>query len=249
VDQVASALQVAHQQGVVHRDLKPANILLDEAGNAYLSDFGIAKELTSEAQLTQTGAIVGTPAYITPEHVKSQAVTPQTDIYALGVVLYELLTGMHPFAELSTGELVVKHLSEPLPLARKTHPELPTDVDQVIQKATAKDPEARYPDALELAAEFRRALQLEVTWPAVPEGKIYNPYKGLRAFQEADAEDFFGREALTGQLLARFSPSPPRGEGENRFLAVVGPSGSGKSSVVKAGLLPALRNGARYTPA
>lgn len=240
VDQVASAVHAAHQQGVVHRDLKPANILLDEAGNAYLTDFGIAKEMAAEAGVTQTGAILGTPAYITPEQVQSQPVTPRTDIYALGVVLYELLTGQHPFPDTPTGELVVKHLSEPLPLVRERRPDLRAEVDEVIQRATAKDAEARFPDALALAAEFRRALQLEVTLSKVAEGEIYNPYKGLRAFQEADADDFFGREVLTGQLLARLVEM---GE-SNRFLAVVGPSGSGKSSAVRAGLLPALRKGA-----
>jgi serine/threonine protein kinase len=240
VDQVASAVHAAHQQGVVHRDLKPANILLDEAGNAYLTDFGIAKEMAAEAGVTQTGAILGTPAYITPEQVQSQPVTPRTDIYALGVVVYELLTGQHPFPDTPTGELVVKHLSEPLPLVRERRPDLRAEVDEVIQRATAKDAEARFPDALALAAEFRRALQLELTLSEVAEGEIYNPYKGLRAFQEADADDFFGREVLTGQLLARLAEM---GE-SNRFLAVVGPSGSGKSSAVRAGLLPALRKGA-----
>ena len=90
VDQIASALEVAHKQGVVHRDLKPANILLDEENNAYLSDFGIAKEMGAEAGVTQTGAIMGTPAYITPEQVQSQSVSAQTDIYSLEVFTIRL---------------------------------------------------------------------------------------------------------------------------------------------------------------
>ena len=172
--------------------------------------------------------------------MQSLPVTPQTDIYALGVLLYELLVGGHPFPDTSPAELVVKHLQEPLPYVRDSKPELPAALDGVIQRATAKNPEARYPSASALAADYWRALQLEVEESDVPEEAIYNPYKGLRAFQEADADDFFGREALTGQLLAHLAAPGAAG----RFLAVVGPSGSGKSSVVKAGLVPALRKGA-----
>ncbi|MCJ7536294.1 MAG: protein kinase, partial [Anaerolineales bacterium] len=239
VDQIASALDAAHKQGVVHRDLKPANILLDEQGNAYLSDFGIAKELEQGGTITQTGAIIGTPAYISPEQVQSQAVSPQTDIYCLGVVIYELLVGGHPFLDTPTAQLVVKHLTEALPDVSDHRADLSKEVDQVIQRATAKDPTLRYPDALELAADFRRALQLEIEAPEVPESEIYNPYKGLRPFQEADAGDFYGRDGLTEQLLARLGEK----DEASRFLAVVGPSGSGKSSVVKAGLVPKLRAG------
>ena len=112
IDHVASALDAAHQQRVVHRDLKPANILLDEEGNAYLSDFSIAKALGEDSGMTVTGAIVGTPAYITPEQAQSLPVSPQTDIYALGVVLYVMLTGEHPFLEASPGDLIAKHLRE-----------------------------------------------------------------------------------------------------------------------------------------
>ena len=209
VDQIASALGAAHKQGVVHRDIKPANVLLDEDGNAYLSDFGIAKKLASEARLTQTSAIVGTPAYITPEQVQSQAITPQTDIYSLGLVLYEILVGGHPFPNTATGELVSKHLHEPLLLVRDSRPEFPADVDAVIQIATAKDPAGRYEDVQALADDFRKALQpMVVVIPEIPEHAIYNPYKGSRAFQEADEDDFFGREALVGQLIARLALTP-----------------------------------------
>jgi len=240
VDQIASALDAAHQHGVVHRDLKPGNILLDEQGNAYLSDFGIAKELQRGKTITQTGAIVGTPAYISPEQVQSQPVSAQSDIYCLGVVVYELLVGGHPFLDTPAAELVVRHLHDPLPLVQDHRPEIPQEVDQIIQRATAKDPTSRYADAIEFAVDFRRAMQLDVEQLEIPESEIYNPYKGLRPFQEFDVKDFYGREVLTRQLLARLNEQVEL----NRFLAVVGPSGSGKSSVVKAGLVPALRKGA-----
>lgn len=246
LDQVTAALAAAHRQGVVHRDIKPANILLDEAGNGFLSDFGIAKDLTGEMPMTAKGAIVGSPDYISPEQILNETVTPQTDIYSLGTVLYETLAGEKPFPDSSVANLIYKHLNEPIPPLSASRPELPPQIDEVIQRATAKQPADRYADALEMAEAFRRAIKGEtigiaidgtLAMPAdVPAEEVYNPYKGLRAFQEADADDFFGREALIDQLITRLTTS--------RFLAVVGPSGSGKSSVVKAGLIPALREGA-----
>ena len=105
---------MAHKQGVVHRDLKPENILLDEEGNAYLTDFGIAKDIAGEG-LTQTGKIVGSVVYLAPEQAKGEEVTPRTDIYGLGVVLYEMLTGEHPFPGVTTVQMIQKHLNQPLP--------------------------------------------------------------------------------------------------------------------------------------
>jgi len=334
VEQIAAALAVAHRQHIVHRDIKPDNILLDEDRNAYLADFGIAKVLDVRTESGLSQQLAGSPLYISPEQIRSETVSPQTDLYSLGVVLYELLTGEKPFPDATTPtSLIYKHLNQPLPSVRQIRVDIPPAVDGVIQTATAKTPSERYPDAARLAAAFRAAAAIArpvsdqplpeplttqelkvlrlmmdgcsnseiaerlfltpgtVKWylkqiyskldvhgreqaierarmlhltdehratpipptvegtvipqisgeeAALPRRAVQNPYKGLQAFQEADAADFFGREALTAQLVNRLGESEPFA----RFLAVVGPSGSGKSSVVKAGLLPALRKGA-----
>ncbi|MCH7662315.1 MAG: protein kinase, partial [Chloroflexi bacterium] len=248
LDQIAAALTVAHRSRVVHRDIKPANILLDNEENAYLADFGIAKDLIDESEKTETGAVVGTFDYISPEQALSDSVSPQTDIYSLGVLLYEALTGQHPFPDSSPVERLAKHLNEPLPDLISIRSDLPEELSEVIDKATAKNPADRYSDVLQLAADFRAALGKDHATAerrSIEQVEAYitqpvNPYKGLRAFQEADVDDFFGRQALIERLLTRLSEE----DALARFLAVVGPSGSGKSSVVRAGLIPALQNGA-----
>lgn len=241
IDQIGSALTVAHRNGVVHRDLKPANILLDDDSNAYLADFGIAKVDTQAED--DDDMIKGSPAYMSPEQVTGGPITPQTDIYALGVVLFEMLAGRQPFSDMTMAEIIIKHLQEPLPSIFEFRSDLTEAVDSIIQQATAKDPANRYQDALSMAAQLRAALAGDDIVRAVISDwdltTVVNPYKGLRAFEEADAQDFFGREVLIEELLARLRQEHPLG----RFLAVVGASGSGKSSVVKAGLLPAIRSG------
>ena len=276
LNQIADALDTAHHRGVIHRDVNPANILLDESGNAYLSDFGVAT-LAETVQLSgiaspvtevtepdgllgelsgspgempdSVGQLTGSPEYVSPEQVRRDPLTPAADVYCLGLVLYVLLTGEHPFLDSPEDELPTRHLTDRLPSVRTMRPELPAAVDEVIQTATAKDPESRYADAAALARAFEAAFRPETAESdqevAQPAAKISNPYKGLRPFQQTDAADFFGRDVLVERLLNRLvSPDPVMdGKGTGRLLAVVGPSGSGKSSVVKAGLVPALRRG------
>jgi serine/threonine protein kinase len=160
LDQIAAALTVAHRNHVIHRDIKPGNILIDEDGNAYLGDFGIAKDVTLPDD-SDANMIVGSPDYIAPEQVYGEDVSPRTDIYSLGVVLYEIITGEHPFAAFTTNERMFKHLNDALPKVT-TLPEFARDgVNAVIQKATAKLPSERYTDALSLAAAFREAVRLQ----------------------------------------------------------------------------------------
>jgi WD40 repeat protein len=242
--QIGGALMAAHRQRVVHRDVKPENILLDGDGNAYLTDFGIAKDVDRFTRQSRTGVITGSLAYVSPEQVQSQPVTAASDQYSLGIVLYEALSGAHPFPNETPSGMLLKHLNEPLPALSSRVKGLPAGLEDVLRRATAKDPAKRYPDVLALADDFRAALENGPrTTTVVETGEVLittpNPYKGLSAFQEADAPDFFGREALVARLLDRMNEESVLAQ----FLAVVGPSGSGKSSVVKAGLLPELRRG------
>jgi len=240
LEQIGSALAAAHRQGVIHRDLKPANILLDEEGNAYLSDFGIAKVVRVQAQATATGVIVGTPAYISPEQLQSQALTPQADIYSLGVMLFEMLTGQHPFKGSSSGELLVKHLTTPLPHLQEVRPDLSAELDRVIQCATAKDPAARYADVMAFVADFRRALAPEAV-PAPARPAAEQPLTSV----PTPLTSFVGRQremAEIKQLLSSYpqppSPSPDellqeRGKGARgmgaRLLTLTGAGGCGKT--------------------
>jgi WD40 repeat protein/serine/threonine protein kinase/DNA-binding SARP family transcriptional activator len=241
VDQIASALHAAHRQGVVHRDIKPANILLDEDDNAYLSDFGIAIDVERQFEQPDPASAPSSPMNISPEQLLNEPVTPLTDLYSFGLVLYELLTGEHPFAGCLLNEITEHQLHDLIPFVQHKRDDIPPAVDTVIQRATAKHPSARFPDALSLAVAFRTAAiggkSFDPQWSVVrpPTANLVNPYKGLHAFQEADAAVFYGRVNFVNQLVSRLS--------KTQFLAVVGPSGSGKSSVVRAGLIPALRQG------
>ncbi|MEO1439145.1 MAG: protein kinase [Chloroflexota bacterium] len=158
IEQVANALAFAHDTGVVHRDLKPANILIDQRGNAYLTDFGIAKQLTSDGDSGGSGSAKGTFAYMSPEQIQGEKVSPQTDIYALGVMLYEMLAGQHPFHETPVGALLIKHMQEPLPNIHDIRDDLPADINNVIQRATSKAPADRYESVFDVVNDLKAAV-------------------------------------------------------------------------------------------
>ena len=149
---VADALDYAHTAGVIHRDVKPQNVLLDDSGRVYLADFGIAKMVEASAHMTQTGMITGTPQYMAPEQALGRSIDKSIDIYALGIVAYELFTGRVPFAADTPVAVLMKQASEPMPLPPVS--EVQEEVTRAILRATAKDPAARWPTA----SAFARAI-------------------------------------------------------------------------------------------
>ena len=173
IGQVGSALDYAHRIGIIHRDVKPSNVLLDAEGDAFLTDFGLAKMLEASVQLTETGVGIGTPAYMSPEQGRGERVDHQADIYSLGVMLYEMVTGRPPYEAETPLAVVIKHITEPLPLPRSIRPDLPEEVERVILKALAKDPADRFQTAGEMVraldAAVRAAEAAARTEPAVAE--------------------------------------------------------------------------------
>jgi serine/threonine protein kinase len=250
---VIRALACAHEQGIVHRDLKPENILLTDSGTVKVLDFGIAKVLQDEPRdvdahrdqarpeaigpaaldmAARTG-IIGTMAYMSPEQWGVGGVIDhRTDIWATGLILFQMLTGRHPLETLGGDPRAwVTDLDSPLPSLRNESTDVPPELADVVDKCLKKRRDERFPDA----AALLRALE-----PFTP-GRFARgskqvesgPYAGLRAFQEEDAGRFFGRSREIAALATRIRDTP--------LMATVGPSGIGKSSLIRAGVVPALK--------
>lgn len=155
---VARAVEHLHRQGIVHRDLKPSNILLDADGQPYVTDFGLAKVFSENVDMTATGVIAGTPSYMAPEQASGRRaeITPATDVYSLGAILYELLTGSPPFHEENPLDTVMAVLSTDPPLPRTLNPHIPRGLELICLKCLAKEPQERYASAAALADELDR---------------------------------------------------------------------------------------------
>jgi DNA-binding SARP family transcriptional activator/WD40 repeat protein/serine/threonine protein kinase len=209
LEQIGATLSHGHARGVVHGRLHPGNVLIDEADNLYVSDLGLAQ--MCDGLITSTAH-----AYSAPETLGGGSVTVAGDVYALGVMAFEVLEGRRPPHDEGL----------PVPTSR---------VGEVIARATETDPTERFED-VDVLLDALRAAMAGTTAPHRPRTAVRNPYRGLEPFQEADAQDFHGRESLVAEMVQVLSG--------HRLLTVVGPSGIGKSSVVRAGLVPALRRGA-----
>ncbi|MDW8326912.1 MAG: bifunctional serine/threonine-protein kinase/formylglycine-generating enzyme family protein [Anaerolineales bacterium] len=169
ISQIGDALDYAHSVGIIHRDVKPSNILIDKRGNCLLTDFGVSKLIASNGSLTTTGATTGTPAYMSPEQGLGHKIDGRSDQYSLGVILYELVTGHPPYEADTPIAVVIKHIYDPLRPPRELNPELPENVERVILRALAKNPDERFATV----GEMVQALQV-----AIPESGVFPPAKG-----------------------------------------------------------------------
>ena len=245
VRDAALALSYAHARDIVHRDIKPANIMIEKHGRVVLTDFGLAK-LLSASRFTASGAVVGTPAYMAPEQALGQAGDKRVDIYALGILLYELVTGQLPFQAETPIALALMHLNQTATLPRVLNPDLPEGLEQVILKAMSKKPEARFQSADELAAHLNYFLS---PTNAAPPSLAADPSFNLRPLPPhnlpAQPTSFVGREQELAEVCARLR------QPEVRLTTLTGPGGAGKTRLslqTASTLLPEFADGVFFVP-
>jgi serine/threonine protein kinase/streptogramin lyase len=181
--QVGDALAYAHEQGVIHRDMKPSNVLVDTRGQPFLTDFGLARMVGGESSLTGS-MIIGTPAYMAPEQGQGQPADKRTDIYALGIILYEMVTGKTPFEAETPMAVMIKHMTEPLPLPGQLNPDLPPAVERVILKALAKEPDGRYQNVADMVKALQGAVAETPTLPSIPKPTLISEKSALPVSQK-----------------------------------------------------------------
>jgi serine/threonine protein kinase len=186
---VALALDYAHQQGMLHRDIKPANILLGKDDRVALADFGIARIL-SDTQFTMTGVLIGTPAYMSPEQGKGKRASPTSDIYSLGILLYEMLTGKVPFDADTPLEVIRQHINSPLPSPRTVREDIPEALEKVIVKATEKNPSHRFQTASEMVEAIDRVFDAFPSESSISKSptKDYLPEEAIAEIRETRSQ-------------------------------------------------------------
>ncbi|MEV0675430.1 serine/threonine-protein kinase [Actinosynnema sp. NPDC050436] len=254
--QVAEALDAAHAAGLVHRDVKPSNVLVDRSGHAFLADFGIARPMAATA-ITRTGQFIGSLDYIAPERLGGE-VDGRADVYSLACVLFEALTGRLPFGGVEPAAKLAAHLVEPPPVPSRFDRRIGPGLDAVLARGLAKDADHRYPTASALISAAAEAVRLNGTMTVAADtaeralfvqavirsaaGTVTRapgegcPYPGLREFTEQEAGWFHGRAHVVTELVVRLAEQAVHPEP----TVVVGASGAGKSSLLRAGLLPAV---------
>src|SRR6059058_3224680 len=198
--EIARALGAAHARNIVHRDVKPQNVLIDEEGSAKVTDFGIARTLDEEG-LTADGRVLGTTDYVSPEQALGQPVTGQSDLYSLGIVLYEMLTGEVPFKGESQVAVAMKHVREMLPDVQAKRPEVSAALAAVVDTATAKEQENRYADDAELIADLEDVLAIETARAGSATGEVTTVLRTLPSGKQRRVP-FLVRHRVVAMLLS-----------------------------------------------
>jgi tRNA A-37 threonylcarbamoyl transferase component Bud32 len=243
--QITRALSFAHANGLVHRDVKPQNVLLDDEGRAKVTDFGIARALDVQAGITQTGTVMGTSDYIAPEQARGTKASEQTDVYSLGAVLYELLTGEVPFRGDNFVAVAMRHINEPVPSVRERRPDVSPCAEAIVQRAMAKDPRDRFESMDELGAAIQECFagedgSTEATMVVAPPKKPRRSRRAQAARPPAERPSVWplllllaGLAVLAGVFAAVFAFT---GNSPSKITDVLGVGGTTSKAVRLAGV-------------
>jgi serine/threonine-protein kinase len=237
--QISDGMSVAHDAYIIHRDIKPQNIMIQDNGMVKITDFGIAMAMNS-TQLTQTNSVMGSVHYLPPEQASGKSPTLQSDIYSMGILMYELLTGNLPYKGDNAVEIALKHLKEPIPSIREELPEIPQSVENIIIRATAKNPKNRYNDAREMNEDLRtclddsRANEPKITLK-YPEGEENTP--SVKSVPKKTVED------EEGNVIGKIIPNDEVKK-DNRIVLILASIFTGIVAIITALiiLLPILTN-------